>query len=67
MADYEESFRARWAATGKKLDMGKSCVRFKQASDLALDLIGEAVARLPVQEFLDWHDEHRAKAAARAR
>ena len=67
MADYEESFRARWAATGKKLDMGKSCVRFKQASDLALDLVGEAVARLPVQEFLDWHDEHRAKAAARAR
>src|SRR5712692_7177253 len=29
-------FRAAWAKTGKKLDMGKSCVRFKKVEDLAL-------------------------------
>lgn len=67
MEEFEESFRARWAATGKKLDMGKACVRFKRASDLALDIIGDEVARLSVPEFLDWHAESRAKAAARAR
>lgn len=67
MAEFEEPFRTRWAATGKKLDMGKSCVRFKRASDLALDIIGDEVARLSVPEFLDWHDEHRTKGAARAR
>lgn len=67
MEEFEESFRTRWAATGKKLDMGKACVRFKRASDLALDIIGDEVARLSVPEFLDWHAESRAKAAARAR
>jgi hypothetical protein len=51
----EESFRARYATTGKKLDMGKSCIRFKSTADLALDVIGAEVARLSVQEFLDWH------------
>ena len=67
MEEFEESFRTRWAATGKKLDMGKSCVRFKRASDLALDIVGEEIARLSVPEFLDWHDEHRTKGAARVR
>jgi uncharacterized protein YdhG (YjbR/CyaY superfamily) len=67
MEEFEESFRARWAETGKKLDMGKACVRFKRAADLALDIIGAEVARLPVTEFVDWHAENRAKAAARAR
>ncbi|RDI18257.1 DUF1801 domain-containing protein [Lentzea flaviverrucosa] len=67
MEEFEESFRARWAETGKKLDMGKACVRFKRASDLALDIIGAEVARLPVAEFVDWHAENRARAAARAR
>ncbi|MCR3753262.1 DUF1801 domain-containing protein [Lentzea californiensis] len=67
MEEFEESFRARWAETGKKLDMGKACVRFRRASDLALDIIGAEVARLSVTEFVDWHAENRAKAAARAR
>ena len=67
MEEFEESFRARWAETGKKLDMGKACVRFKRTSDLALDIIGDEVARLSVPEFLDWHDQIRARGAARAR
>ncbi|MGW6448410.1 DUF1801 domain-containing protein [Lentzea sp. NPDC055074] len=67
MEEFEESFRARWAATGKKLDMGKACVRFKRASDLALDIIGDEVARLSVPEFVGWHAENRARAVARAR
>lgn len=41
----EAWFRDRWAATGKRLDMGKSCVRFKRIEDLALDVIGETIAR----------------------
>ena len=51
----EDSFRSRYATTGKKLDMGKSCVRFKRASDLALDVIGEEITRHSVRDFLDWH------------
>lgn len=65
MGSGEESFRSRYAATGKKLDMGKSCIRFKRASDLALDVIGEEIARLSVEDFLDWHDAARAAGPAR--
>src|SRR5713101_286738 len=31
---------------GKKLDMGKACVRFKSLDDLPLDVIGDLVARI---------------------
>lgn len=39
-------------AAGKKLDMGKSCVRFKRLADLHLPAIGVAIAALPVKEFV---------------
>jgi hypothetical protein len=45
-------FKEAWAKTGKKLDMGKSCIRFKKAEDLALDVIGEAIKRLPAKKFI---------------
>ena len=45
-------FKKEWAKTGKKLDMGKSCIRFKKLSDLPLDLIGQAIARVPVKDFI---------------
>ena len=44
----------RWQATGKKLDMGKSCVRFKKLDDLPLDVVGEAIARTSVDDFIGW-------------
>lgn len=47
-------FRDAWAASGKKKpDMGKSCIRFKKLDDIALDVIGEAVRRMPVQRYLE--------------
>ena len=54
---YSDAETALWfvdsyEATGKRLDMGKSCVRFRKLDDLPLDLIGEAVARTPVDEWL---------------
>ncbi len=45
-------FTDAWKKTGRKLDMGKSCIRFKSADDLPLDVIGEAVARIPVDVFI---------------
>jgi len=44
--------REAWAKTGKKLDMGKSCIRFKKAEDLPLELIGEAVKRVPAASYI---------------
>lgn len=37
---------------GKRLDMGKACIRFRQSSDLALDVIGEVIASVPMAEFV---------------
>jgi hypothetical protein len=45
-------FKEAWAKTGKKLDMGKSCVRFKKIEDVALDVIGQAVARVPAKKYI---------------
>ncbi len=45
-------FRDAWAKTGKKLDMGKACVRFKKLDDIALDVVGEAIKRIPSKEFI---------------
>ena len=51
-AERAESFKAAWAARGKKLDMGKSCIRFKHASDLALDLIADEIASTSPDQFI---------------
>ena len=51
-AELRERFLADYRATGKRLDMGKSCVRFRTLEDLPLELIGDAVAALTVDEFI---------------
>lgn len=45
-------FVAAWQQTGKKLAMGKCCIRFKRADDLALDVLGELIRRLPAKTFV---------------
>ena len=57
----ETWFRERYRASGKKLDMGKSCVRFRKLDDLPLDLVGETVARTPVDEFIRVYEQSRKK------
>jgi hypothetical protein len=47
-----EWFRARYAASGKRLDMGKSCLRFRSLDDVPLDVIGETIARVPVDRYV---------------
>jgi Domain of unknown function (DU1801) len=47
-------FHEAWARTGKKLDMGKSCIRFKKIEDLPLDLIAEAIRRVPASRYIEF-------------
>ncbi|MFT5058487.1 MAG: hypothetical protein ACI89E_001261 [Planctomycetota bacterium] len=47
-----KTFQDEWQATGNKLDMGKSCVRFKKIEDASLDAIGNAIARIDVHEYM---------------
>jgi hypothetical protein len=46
------SFEAAYKATGKRLDMGKACVRFAKLGDLPLDVVGDAIAAVPPKLFL---------------
>jgi hypothetical protein len=51
--DAEAEFRKEYQATGKRLDMGKCCVRFRKLEDLPLDVIGKAVARYPMKKWIE--------------
>ena len=54
-----ERLQAAFAAAGKTLDMGKSCVRFKRAEDLPLGVIGEEIASTPPAQFIRIYEEAR--------
>jgi hypothetical protein len=56
-------FQEEWAKTGKKLDMGKACIRFKKIEDLPLDLIAEAVRRIPASTHIEFYEAAREKTA----
>lgn len=47
-------FKGAWAASGKKkLDLGKSCIKFKKLDDIPLDVIGESIRRMPAQKYIE--------------
>jgi len=50
-----------FAKAGKKLDMGKSCVRFRSLDELPLDAIAQSVAAVPVDTYVDWYQRSRTK------
>ena len=58
-------FIEEWRKTGKKLDMGKSCVRFKKLDDLPLDVIGKMVARISVKKYVAMYEKALGRLAAR--
>jgi Domain of unknown function (DU1801) len=50
--DEEAWFKERYAASGKKLNMGKSCLRFRHLDEVPLDVIGETIARADLDRTL---------------
>ena len=58
--DSRERFTASYKATGKRLDMGKSCARFRKLDDLPVELIGEAIAEFSVDEFIKINERARS-------
>jgi hypothetical protein len=40
----------------QKLDMGKSCIRFKKPESIPFDLIGELMQKMTVQEWIDLYE-----------
>lgn len=66
-AAHEAWFCKAWAASGKKKpDMGKGCIRFKKLDDVPLDVIGEAIKRVPVAKYIARYEFVRAAGGERA-
>lgn len=55
--DREEWFREEYRATGKRLDMGKGCIRFRKLDDLPLELTAKLVARTPMPRLIQLAQE----------
>ncbi len=49
---HRERFEAAYAATGKRYDCGKSCVRFRRLGELPLEVVGDAIASMSMDEFV---------------
>ena len=52
---------AGFKAAGKKIDIGKSCIRFKQLDDLPLDVIADAVGAVPLEAHVEKAKQARKK------
>lgn len=51
-----EWFCTEWEKTGKKLTMGKCCIRFKKVEELPLGLIGKLVKKVPAKKFIQQYE-----------
>jgi len=56
-----DQFEAEYLATGKKLDIGKVCIRFKTLADLPLDVVGRAISAITVKDFIANYEALRPK------
>lgn len=65
-SEKQEWLRQEWTGAGKKLDMGKSCIRFKKAEDLALEVLGEVIRRTPAQAYIAQYQATLQAAKSRA-
>jgi hypothetical protein len=63
LCDLKQAF----AAAGRKLNMGKGCIRFRSADDLPLEAIGAIIAGMSVEAFIAQYESARATAAAASR
>ncbi|KAB2962188.1 MAG: DUF1801 domain-containing protein [Thermoanaerobaculia bacterium] len=62
-SDEEKWLRAEFKRAGKKLDMGKSCVRFRRVEDLELHALGRILAGTPPDDFIALYEASRKKTA----
>lgn len=51
-----EWFVDAWKKSGNRLDMGKGCVRFRRLENVPLDVVGQAIRRVPVKKFLQHYE-----------
>lgn len=55
-------FQDEWSkATPRKLDMGKSCIRFKKPADIPVELIGKLAAKMSMEEWIQVYEREMKK------
>jgi len=55
-------FKKAWASKSKsKLDMGKSCIRFKYTEEIPYDLIGELATKINAEDWIKRYEANRKK------
>lgn len=57
--EMEQKFEEAYKTSGKKIDRGKGCVRFKQLDDLPLEVVAAAISATPVDEHIRKYEESR--------
>lgn len=57
----ENPLKAAYKAAGRKLDMGKCCLRFKKVDDLVPDAIGKLVAKVPPDRYVELFEASRKR------
>lgn len=60
-------FEAAWKAAGKKLDMGKCCIRFKRLEEVALEVLGNAIAKATAKEYIGHYEANRPATKAKSK
>jgi hypothetical protein len=60
-SEHDQKLRAGFQQAGKKLDMGKSCLRFKKLDDLPFDVLAENIASLTPDEFIQLYERAKGK------
>lgn len=64
MGVYSDPTLLEWFVTehakrsSKKLDMGKSCIRYKNTEHIPYDLIGELMTKISAQDWIDTYESH---------
>ncbi|HOZ86059.1 MAG TPA: DUF1801 domain-containing protein [Niabella sp.] len=53
---YKWFVEAHTKASPKKLDMGKSCIRYKKPEDIPYDLVGELAAKMTVKKWIELYE-----------
>jgi hypothetical protein len=61
----EAEFARRWRESGRTLDMGKSCLRFRRLEDVDLGILADTIASTPVERFLETYERIRPAASRR--
>jgi len=65
--EIERWFKAEYAKSGRKLTMGKCCLRFRSLDEIPLELIAKTIARVSMEQYIATCDSMRGKSLRAAR